>query len=303
MPEASPGAAPPSPPETLSGAIRRLAVCFREAGLATPELDARLLVLEAQGISQEAFMLDPARPLSAAARQRLAEWQARRLAREPVSRIRGRRDFWGRSFALNPATLDPRPETETLIEAALAIIDEEGGREAPLRLLDLGAGTGCILLSLLAELPRTWGVGVDIAPEAASLAARNARQLGLGERAAFVCGDWTAPICGAFHYVLANPPYIRRQDIAGLEPEVSRYDPHHALDGGEDGYDAYRRIARGALAQTAPGGWLIAETGAGQAPYVADLFQQSGWGAGGTAPRRYRDLLNHDRVVAVRKHK
>ncbi len=276
---------------------------FRRIGLPTPELDARILVLAACDLTHEDYVLDPLRRVSPTTAQRILGFSARRLAREPVSRILGRRAFWGRDFALNRATLDPRPETETLIEAVLDTIDREGSRHRPLRLLDLGTGTGCIVLSLLCELPNAWGVGVDIDGEALTAARQNAQRFGLSARAAFCCADWAAPFAGTFDYILANPPYIMTNDIAGLEPEVRNYDPWRALDGGADGYEAYRRIAAEALICTAPGGYLALEAGAGQMWHICELLVKAGWQANPPSYRVYRDLLGQDRVVVVRKHR
>jgi len=303
MPDAAASQNAPGQAGTVAGAIRKLACGFRQANLSTPELDARLLVLAACGIAQENYVLCPEQPISPDAGHRIAAWYARRLRREPVSRIVGVREFWGRDFALSPSTLDPRPETETLIEAVLQLVGEEGCREGPLKLLDLGTGTGCILLTLLAELPRSWGLGVDIDAGALATAAQNADKHGLRSRSAFCCSDWTTALAGEFDCIVANPPYLGTQDIDGLAPEVSVYDPRRALDGGADGYHAYRRICRDVSAAAAPGAWLALEAGAGQAPYISDLLVQSGWGPPGSSPRIYADLLGHDRVVVVRKHK
>ena len=289
-------------PVTAAGAIRAVSARFREAGLETPDLDARLLVLAAAGLSREDYVLDPQRSLSAEAVAAIEGFAARRLAREPVSRIVGAREFWGRRFAVTPATLDPRPDTETLIEAALAIVDEEGGRERPLRLLDLGTGTGCILLTLLAELPQATGVGVDISAQALDVARANAESLRLSGRAELRCGDWTAPVSGSFDLILSNPPYIPSEDIAALDPDVRDYDPRPALDGGEDGFAAYRRIAHEAMAIAAPGAWLALEAGAGQMRQLRDLLVKTGWQHDLSSPRVYTDLSGQDRVVVVRKH-
>jgi release factor glutamine methyltransferase len=241
--------------------------------------------------------------LPSGASERICAFRDRRLAREPVSRIIGRRDFWGHSFAIDASTLDPRPETETLVEAVLGIIRAEGRQNQPLQILDLGTGTGCILLSLLAELPHASGVGLDIDPQALAIAARNAESIGVSGRATFRHGDWTENLSGLFHYIVGNPPYIRREDISALDPEVSRYDPRLALDGGPDGFDAYRRIARETLPHAAPEAWLALEAGAGQMPQLIELLTKSGWDGNGSSCRVYRDLLGHDRVVAVRKQK
>jgi release factor glutamine methyltransferase len=282
--------------------MRMVSARFRQAGLETPDLDARLLVLAAAGLSREDYVLDPIRPLPPGAADLIEGFASRRLAREPVSRILRAREFWGRRFAVTPATLDPRPDTETLIEAVLAIVDEEGGRSRPLRLLDLGTGTGCILLTLLAELPQAIGVGVDISPEAVDVARANAESLGLSARAEFHCGDWTASISGSFHWILSNPPYIPSKAIAALDPDVRDYDPRPALDGGEDGFAAYRRIAHEAMAVAAPGAWLALEAGAGQMRQLRDLLVKTGWQQDLSSPRVYADLSGQDRVVVVRKH-
>ena len=289
-------------PVTAADAIRSVSARFREAGLETPDLDARLLVLAAAGLSREDYVLDPQRPLPVEAVAVIEGFATRRLAREPVSRILGAREFWGRRFAVTPATLDPRPDTETLIEAALAIVDEEGGRARPLRLLDLGTGTGCILLTLLAELPQATGVGVDISRQALDVARANAESLRLSGRAEFRCGDWTAPVSGSFDLILSNPPYIPSGDIAALDLDVRDYDPRPALDGGEDGFTAYRRIAHEAMAIAAPGAWLALEAGAGQMRQLRDLLVKTGWQQDLSSPRVYADLSGQDRVVVVRKH-
>ncbi len=303
MPDAAIRLGEAAQPATAAEAVRDLSVLFREARIDAPEQDARLLVLDACGLSQEGYVLAPQTPLSAEACIRIAEAGQRRLAREPVSRIIGRREFWGRSFELGPTTLDPRPDTETLVEAVLGILDDEGRCSAPLKILDLGTGTGCILLSLLAELPRAEGLGVDIDPDALAVAARNAATHELASRALFCCGNWAAQISGRFDVIVANPPYIRHTDIAGLEPEVSLYDPFRALDGGSDGFDAYRRIATETLRLTSPGTLLALEAGAGQMPQLVDLLINSGWAADRSSCRVYADLAGHDRVVAVRKQR
>jgi release factor glutamine methyltransferase len=286
---------------TVYSAITALGQAFREAGLPTPELDARLLVLQACGMSQEAYILTPARPLTLEEMDHIAGFQARRLAREPVSRILGFREFWGRLFALSPAVLDPRPDTETLIEAALGLMREEGRERQPLRILDLGTGSGCILLTLLAELPKAWGLGIDRDAAALRTARCNARELGLGARASFARADWLDAIGGGFHLIVSNPPYIKRSDITTLEPEVSRHDPALALDGGEDGLSAFRRIAAGAGRTALPGSWVLMEAGQGQITGIVTLFEQAGWTLGPEHCRIYSDLPGVERVVAIKR--
>jgi release factor glutamine methyltransferase len=303
MPESAIRLAAEAQPATAADAIRALSRRFREAAIDTPEQDARLLVLEACGLSQEAYVLAPQTPLSAEMRLRVETAARRRLAREPVSRIIGKREFWGRSFAISTATLDPRPDTETLVEAVLGILDREGRRGEALTILDLGTGTGCILLSLLAELPHAVGFGVDIDPGALAVAARNAAKHNLASRSLFSCGDWTAHLSGSFDVIVTNPPYICQKDIEDLQPEVAFYDPRRALDGGPDGLDAYRQIARETSSLAAPGALLALEAGVGQVPQLIDLLINSGWAADASSIALYADLAGHGRAVAVRKQR
>ena len=214
-----------------------------------------------------------------------------------MSRITGTREFYGRSFLVNASALDPRPDTETLIEAALDVIAANGGCKRPLTLLDLGTGTGCILLTLLAELPEARGIGTDLAPEALRLAEANAARLGLADRAVFLASDWCEAIAGEFDLILSNPPYIASAEIAGLAPEVAAYDPRLALDGGEDGLDAYRRIAASAARNLRAGGKILVEIGVSQADAVAGLLRRGGFLVEKGAPRL--DLAGRPRVVVA----
>lgn len=277
-------------------ALRALAAEFRTAGLATPELDARALLLHTAGLTIEALLAEPDRPLSAEAAAALAAAGERRLAGEPVARLTGTKEFWGLPLRLAAATLVPRPETETVVEAALAALGP-GAPARPLRLLDLGTGSGAILLALLVELPLAWGLGIDRAEAALAVARDNAARLGLGGRAAFVAGDWAAAIRGQFHLVVANPPYVATADIATLAPEVAAHDPALALDGGAEGLDAYRAIARAAPALLAPGGHLVVELGAGQEAAVAALMAAAGLAAEGPARA---DLAGIPRALSLR---
>jgi release factor glutamine methyltransferase len=261
---------------TLNQAFIGAAARLRESGITTPELDARALLCHAAALSHEAYIARTHDRLAPAARARLDRSIARRLEREPVSRITGRREFYGRSFEIAPQALDPRPDTETLIDAALALVQRNGWRDRNLRLLDLGTGTGCILVTLLAELPNAVGIGTDRSHAALGLAAANATRLGVASRAAFVAADWLDGIGGEFDLVLSNPPYLARGEIAGLAPEVAIYDPKLALDGGPDGLDAYARIAGGAPAILAEGGMLLVEIGASQAAQVSAIFRAAG---------------------------
>lgn len=285
---------------TAREAIAALAASLRKAGVPAPELDARLLVLEACKLSPEAYILRPETQVGAAEADLIGAFEARRIAREPVSRILGYREFWGRRFAIDPAVLDPRPDTETLIEAALALLGEAHGA-GPLRILDLGTGSGCILLTLLAEMPQAWGVGADISSQALSLARVNAERLGLASRAAFVQCDWCETFAGPFGLIISNPPYIESVSIDALDDEVRCHDPDLALDGGGDGLAAYRRIVDDCARIAAAEAWVILEAGIGQASKVTDLFEEAGWIIEPKLHRLFQDLSRIDRVVAIKR--
>ncbi|WP_395666063.1 peptide chain release factor N(5)-glutamine methyltransferase [Methylocella sp.] len=288
------GAAAEFAPDAAQGreaARRALAAALRASGVATPDLDARLLLFAALDIDHATLIRDPDAPLGAAGAVRLQGLARRRLAREPVSRILGAREFWGASFRLGAATLDPRPDTETLVEAVLERVGP--ARDRDWRILDLGAGSGAILAALLLELPNAFGVGVDRSFEACALARENLRRLGLGPRAAIAQADWAAPLSGAFDLVVSNPPYIAHDDIATLAPEARLYDPMLALDGGMDGLDAYRALIPQAFRLLGRGGLLALEIGCAQAREVDALLCAAGFGE-----RRLRlDLNGLDRII------
>ncbi len=239
----------------------------------TPRLDARLLLAHALGLNRNDLIRDPARVIDDDDYRTLL---ARRLAREPLALIVGRREFWSLEFQVSPATLVPRPDSETVIEAALAAF---AGKPAPTRVLDLGSGTGCLLLAILSEFPSAFGIGLDRNPAAAALAKTNAATLGLAGRSAFLAGDWTAPLAGRFDLIVSNPPYIPSADIPLLMPEVAGHEPRSALDGGADGYDAYRAIIADLNNRLAPGGTAVLELGQGQAISVQDIARESGFAA------------------------
>jgi release factor glutamine methyltransferase len=255
---------------------RALARSFRAAGLDTPELDARLIVAHALGLDHAGLAAARDRVLTRHETALLESLAARRLAREPVARIVGMKEFWGLPLRLNEAVLVPRPETETVVEAALAAIDRQGGRSRQLRIADLGVGSGALLLALLSELPNAAGVGSDRDPNALALARGNAMRLGFRERALFVACDYGAALAGGYDLVVANPPYVTTSDIGTLAPEVRDFDPRLALDGGIDGLDGYRAIAADAKRLTAPGGHLVVEVGAGQSATVVALLAAAG---------------------------
>jgi release factor glutamine methyltransferase len=281
----------------MQRALVEAARILREAGIETPELDARLLLCHAAGLSHETYIARAREALPADAAPRLKDAIARRLAREPVARITGTREFYGRSFILGKDTLDPRPDTETLIEAALDIVRERRWQEKPLKLLDLGTGTGCILVTLLAELPHAVGLGTDLSPGALAVAAANARAHRLGARAAFIAADWLDAVSGKFDLILSNPPYLAAGEIAGLTTDVAGYDPRLALDGGSDGLEAYRRIATRARDALIEDGCLLVEIGPGQEEDVAAIFARAGLTFKRGEGRR--DLAGRPRVVVA----
>jgi release factor glutamine methyltransferase len=281
---------------TVAGARRAWAAKFRACGIDSPELDARLLVGHALSLDHAALTAAGARVLRAEEANTIAALGRRRLAHEPVARIIGIKEFWSLKLHIDAATLVPRPETETLVEATLAAIDVNGSRARALRIADLGTGCGAILLALLTELPNAFGVGSDASPRALLIARDNARRLGL-TRAAYLACDMAAALRGPFDVIVSNPPYIASGDIAELAPEVRLFDPRLALDGGPHGLDCYRAIAAAVPALLAPDGVLAVELGAGQAEPVTALFV-----AAGLAPSPPRpDLNGVPRALVVRK--
>ena len=281
---------------TATKAWAELNRVFGAAGLETPVSDARLLVCHSLGLDRMGLLREPNQLLGIHTEQLLSAAR-RRLAHEPVSRIIGERAFWGRTFKVTPATLDPRHDSETVVEASLALL-KETPTDKPLRILDLGTGTGCLLLTLLAELPDATGLGIDSSPEAVAVAQDNANRLELAGRAHFQLGYWAAGLTEQFGLIISNPPYIRRGDLALLPAEVATYDPLQALDGGPDGLDAYRQILA-SLLPLAPGAHLIFELGAGQAPSVEQLIQAHFAAAADLTLRRWHDLAGHERVISA----
>lgn len=258
---------------TVRAALRRGASVLAQAGVEEPRREARLLLAHAMGVSIEALLRDPEAVVVSAAYDVLL---GRRAAREPLALITGRRAFWRFDLAVSPATLIPRPDSETLIEAALAALPD---RARVRRVLDLGTGTGCLLLAALQEYPASFGIGIDRSAAACALARDNAAMLGMDDRAAVVCGDWAAPLAGAFELILCNPPYIPSDDLPGLMPEVARFEPASALDGGADGLSAYRRILPDLPRLLAGDGVAVVELGVGQVDAVTALAAGLGLGA------------------------
>jgi release factor glutamine methyltransferase len=276
-----------------SEALASLEKTFKIAGIENPVREARVSLCAASGISPVALIVEPREPLGSAAGN-VQEVAERRATGEPLSRIVGKREFWGLSLAISPHVLDPRPETETIVEAALSILSNR--REDQLSILDLGVGSGALLCALLTEFGSARGVGVDISADAADVARGNLQACGLSLRSGIRVGDWTSGLEGRFDLIVSNPPYIPTADLARLPREVRDFDPWLALDGGIDGLAAYRRILPEARRLLAPGGWLLTELGAGQATDVSAVANACGF----TDVRTYQDLAGVDRLVAAR---
>ncbi len=272
-------------PRPVADLLAEAAAALNRAGVEAPAREARLLLLHALDRPSGA-LIDRREKVAAPT---LPALLARRVAREPMALILGRQGFWTLDLEVSRDTLIPRADSEAVVEAALA------AHPAPARVLDLGTGTGCLLLAVLAERPAAWGLGIDIAPGAAALAAHNAYANGMAARASFLCGDWNAAIASRFDLVLSNPPYISSPDLAGLMPEVADHEPARALDGGPDGLADYRRLVQALPALLAPGGIAVLELGIGQAAPVAVLAH-----AAGLVPRApHPDLAGVPRALVL----
>lgn len=270
---------------TGTEALRTAIPLLQDAGIADAARDARILLANALGLAGDRLTLHLAEEVPADAAQRFDAAIAARVRRQPVSQIIGKRLFWGRVFVVTPEVLDPRPETEILVAAAL---------ERPFaRMLDLGTGSGCILLSCLADLPKASGLGTDISLAALNVAQRNAQSLGLAARVRLQASDWCRGVAGRFDLITSNPPYIAANEMAGLAPEVRDWEPHLALTAGGDGLGPYRRIAAEAPARLVAGGRLLVEIGPSQGAAVAAMFAAQGLER--VAIRK--DLDGRDRVV------
>jgi release factor glutamine methyltransferase len=281
---------------TVASARRILAAEFRAAKFDTPDLDARVLIGHLLSLDRAGLAAAGERLLNTDQIDAIAAAMSRRLAHEPVARIIGRKEFWSLDLRIDTSTLVPRPETETVVETALAAIDADGARGQSLRIADLGTGSGALLLALLTELQAAFGIGTDISTDALLVARDNARQFGLA-RTAFAACDMGAALSNGFDLVVSNPPYIASADIGGLAPEVRDFDPPRALDGGSDGLDCYRAIAASAPSLLLPGGFVIVELGDGQAPAVMELFH-----AAGLAPTSvHQDLNGVPRALLARR--
>jgi release factor glutamine methyltransferase len=281
---------------TVAGMRRALTNKFRAADIESPELDARVLVGHALSLDHSALAAADARLLDTAEREAISEFARRRLAREPVARIIGCKEFWSMKLSVDSSTLVPRPETETVVEAAIVAVEADGPRTRALRIADLGTGSGALLLALVAELPNAFGVGTDNNLGALSVARDNAQRFKFTQVAFLAC-DMAAALCGPFDLIVSNPPYIASGDIAALAPEVRDFDPRAALDGGLDGLNYYRLIAASAPALLKPNGALVVELGVGQAPAVTALLSEAGLAA---SPVRL-DLQGLPRALTAKK--
>ena len=280
---------------TVGDMLASVAARLAAAGIENGRLEARLLVGDATGLTVETMIAEPEiaidDPGVVARVERLTK---RRLTHEPMSQILGYREFWSLSFKVTPDVLTPRPDSETLVEAVLSVVPD---RSARLRLLDLGVGSGCLLLSLLHALPNARGLGIDRSERALAVARENAEALGLADRAEMRAGDWGADLPDQYDIVVSNPPYIPSDDIEGLAPEVSEHEPWLALDGGRDGLDAYRTLAGELPYLVREGGWTVLEVGQGQAAAVARLVRAAGF----RIERVVADLGGIERVILARR--
>lgn len=281
-------------PKTLGATLATTRSLLAAAGIADAAIEARLIVEAATGTARLDAVARPGLPVDAGASERISAHVARRIAGEPVHRILGRRNFHGLDLALNADTLEPRDDTEALVGLAVDMFRD--WPDGPARILDLGTGTGAIALALLADWPKARAVGVDIAAGALEAARANAKNAGLDERFGAAISDWFSTVDGRFDLIVSNPPYIPAGEIAGLAREVRDHDPQRALDGGEDGLDAYRIIAAGAAAHLGEGGVVAVEFGLGQGDAVAGIFAAQGFAFAGSA----RDLGGLDRAIAFR---
>jgi release factor glutamine methyltransferase len=278
---------------TRGSILAEAAAVLAKAGCEEPRRRARQLIASSLDISAAELLMHPERSLDCAQTERVRGFVDRVATGEPLSRVLRRRAFWGLDFALSDETLDPRPETETVVEATLARVAD---RRGALRLLDLGTGTGCLLLALLSEMPNAAGFGVDRSAGAAATARRNAKALGFSDRAGFFVGDWGLPLARQFDVIVANPPYVATSALSGLPREVSEYDPRNALDGGDDGLAAYRAIAADICALLAPAGMLVVEIGVGQTGAVTAILR----GHGVVVEAVERDLAGIERCIVAR---
>jgi release factor glutamine methyltransferase len=289
------------PPETLSEVILSVRRRLARAGIESAALDARLIVQHAAGLTHEEVIASPQKRLGPRQKSRVERFAARREAGEPVSRLTGEREFYGRRFCLGRRTLDPRPETETLVDTALALLRMQAADGAGLLIADIGTGTGAIAISLLAELPRARAVASDISQSALNTAMKNSLRHKVADRVRFARSSWFRNIEGVFDLVVSNPPYLRTGEISSLAPEVRRHDPIKALDGGPDGLDAYREIAKAVEGHLRMGGHVCLEIGQGQEKEVSRIMAEAGFNPACKIRHATPDLAGISRVLTFVK--
>lgn len=278
-------------------ALKHLGEVFRGVGIETAQRDARLLLLHAAGIEHMDLLRGPRETLGADVAQRLQNYVSQRVTRIPVARILGEWEFWSLPFTLVAESLVPRPDSETVVAAALIALKERRHANDGLRILDLGTGSGCLLISLLHEMKDARGVGVDIVPEAIAIAQHNAERNGVADRASFKAAHWGKGVTGPFDLIVSNPPYIADSIIDTLEPEVRVHDPRLALSGGSDGLEAYRAIADALPELLAPGGIVALEMGSDQAESVPAIYRERGYEIEGP----FADFGARPRAIVLRR--
>jgi release factor glutamine methyltransferase len=276
--------------QTLGQLLHETVKRFTDAGIDSARLDARLLAARALEWDAAKVIAHPDQALSTSQCRALEELVARREDREPVALILGHAEFWSLDFTVTPDVLAPRPDSETLVEAALAAA---GAQDEAVSILDFGTGTGCLLLALLSEWPNAGGLGIDVSEAALSVADGNARRLGLEDRARFQVSDWDADVDGRYDLVISNPPYIAEGDFSSLEPEITRFEPGLALLGGSDGLACYRALSPAIVRRLAPNGRAFVEIGVDQAETAGSVLSQAGLRVSAV----HRDLAGHPRVI------
>ncbi|CDX34157.1 N5-glutamine methyltransferase, modifies release factors RF-1 and RF-2 [Mesorhizobium sp. SOD10] len=284
-------------PAALGPLLRAARERLAAAGIDDAALDSRLIVEHFSGTTRTRAIAEPGHEVGSAALSAVEAALTRRVAGEPVHRILGYREFYGLRLSLSPETLEPRPDTETLVDAVLPFARATAERLGECRILDLGTGTGAIALALLGAVPAATATGVDISPDALATAARNARNLGLGERFKALHSNWFEKVSGRYHVIASNPPYIPSREIGNLQDEVRDFDPHRALDGGADGLEPYRVIAAEAAGFLEAQGKVAVEIGHTQKKEVTEIFAAAGYGLAGA----YSDLGGNDRVLVFER--
>lgn len=274
-------------------ALRRATDFLFQAGVEEASRDARILLSCATDVRMSELISGTAAGLDQKSAALFSEFILRRSRREPVSRILGTRSFWKYDFLISPAVLDPRPDSETIIEAAVSLMNDRVSHG--LQIVDFGVGSGALLCSLLGEFPNASGLGIDLSPDACAIAQANLAKLGFSGRGQIKCGGWESVTPGGYNLIVSNPPYIEHDAIGSLDEEVRRWDPELALDGGPDGLTAYRDLAPVIAASLAPDGFGLLELGAGQSSQVAEIMRKAGL----TVSRSICDLSGIERVLVV----